>query len=763
MTLLAAKRSRHDTRPLRAAQLCLAAALAAAAYLATSGPAYAATGAVPLLALAVHALPPLPALLLISRRLPGRVQAVVLVPAALALALGAAIWLPGLPTGVRSVLRTGHVLTGIAAVALLLIAGAVAGGRRAGPAAALGLAAFCLLLLPAGAYVAAEHARADWKPPEYRPDACYRFLTATTAAQSGEPAFPSALRLRASGGAGCTNGGCHRGMPDSRVAEAHAGSASSPAYAATYQDFVQHRGAEAGRWCRGCHEPGQVVSPHAAAGGGVTCAGCHGATDVHALYGSGALDITAPSTPGLDPLLRPTAHASRYLRPELHQSAEFCGGCHRKNWSLPQNQYRWMPGPDEYREWQTSRFSGASLFAPGEPVDRRSCVGCHDPHGSGGRRDTALEIDLFFRQAGPDRESVAPLEQSTPLRTGERSFLDVVVANTGIGHDFPFGMPDLNEAWLEVRALDRAGRLLGSSGLERPDGSLQGAPHRYHLTGLKRGGQPVAHGDLDQMVAVGEWRRIPAGRADLARYRLPGGAAAPVSISVRLLRRRRPEFSRWAGEPPGRTEELASVRSTIGRPEGRTAPDDEGRWRHYGTALAAVRSYPHAIQALQRALTAGGNGLEARLALGQVYLEEGDLLAAQEQFARVGGPRGRAWEGAVLRQMGQPERAVALLEPLAGRFPRDLRLRFELGQAYMAQLRHDRAAREFTAMLDVDPVDVSAHYNLMLSLQRLNQLTDARREEAIYRLLAEDDAPPVRSSSSLIEGRPLHVHTLEAP
>src|SRR5207244_3577308 len=136
----------------------------------------------------------------------------------------------------------------------------------------------------------------------------------------------------------------------------------------------------------------------------------------------------------------------------------------------------------------------------------------------------------------------------------------------------------------------------------------------------------------------------------------------------------------------------------------------------YGLALAAARSYPAALQALARAREAAPGDAETGLALGRVHLEEGDLLAALEEFDRSGaaGERARAWEGAVLRQMGQPDRALALLEPLARRYPRDRRLRFEIGQAYMAQLRHDAAAAQFEALLDVDPTDVSGPWNLML-------------------------------------------------
>jgi tetratricopeptide (TPR) repeat protein len=260
------------------------------------------------------------------------------------------------------------------------------------------------------------------------------------------------------------------------------------------------------------------------------------------------------------------------------------------------------------------------------------------------------------------------------------------------------------------------------------------------------------------MVAVAEWRRIPAGAADVARFAFEAPPGGVGQIRVRLLRRRRPDFSHWVGEAVQREPELLASVESGGPP----ATGGE-RWRVYGLALAAVKAYPEALQALARAQQADGGNVETRLAFGRVYLDDGDLLAAREQFrlAASGDPlRGRAWEGAVLRRMGQPDQAAALLEPLARRFPRDLRLRFELGSAYLAALRNSDAAREFEAMLDVDPIDISAHYNLMLCLQRLNRLTDARREETIYRLLRREPSRVPEPKVSL-EDRPLHLHRLE--
>ena len=204
-------------------------------------------------------------------------------------------------------------------------------------------------------------------------------------------------------------------------------------------------------------------------------------------------------------------------------------------------------------------------------------------------------------------------------------------------------------------------------------------------------------------------------------------------------------------------------------------PPDEGgdylarRWRDYGAALTRVQAYPQAIQALNRALSRNPADLETLLALGRVFLEEGDLLAAREQFGRAAAAapddaRASAWDASIERKMGQPEAAARMLAPLVRRFPRDAKLRFELGKSLMDQLRNEEAARQFEAMLDIDPLDRTAHFNLMLCRQRLNQLSVARREEVIYRLLNDENTPPLAPASgqpSYREDELLHVHPLE--
>ncbi|MFN3650494.1 MAG: tetratricopeptide repeat protein [Armatimonadota bacterium] len=713
------------------------------------------------LAIPLHAIL-LPLGLVLARGSAGRgpLSAVLL---ALCAAGGLLALMPGLERSLRAGLVWTHVGAGVLLLGLAAAAFLQARGFSARHGIAAGAAGF--VLLSAG-YAFAEARRSSFSPPEYDGESTYRFLTATTAAQAESETFPSALRTGRPP-ADCRS--CHDRAPEGCAGVFHSAQDSGAAYPATLADFTRRQGTEAARWCRGCHEPEALRATLPSEAGGLSCASCHTA-EVHGLYGSAALTIPPGPPAGgslLAARLRPHAHTERNLNRARLTAPELCAGCHRKAWNLPQNRYRWMPGPDEYGDWQESRFSGAALYAAGTPEGRVGCTGCHTT------RDTAphvdrprpLGLDLFFRRPSMPGELPTPAGAEVNARPGEPLLLDVVVRNDGVGHDFPYGMPDLYEAWLEVRVRDRQGREVYRSGVVRPDEPLPAEVHAYRLVALDRDGKAIRHGDLDRMVAVREWRRIPAGETDLARYELRMPAGGIGRVEVRLLRRRRPEMARWLGERPER--ELHAVAGVVSDHAG--APSNPLRWAAYGTALGAVQAYPHAIQALSHALAEAPSDAEALLALGRVYLDEGDLLAAQGQFERArhlapGDHRPAAWLGAVLRRMGQPAAAVAMLRPLTQRFPRDRRLRYELGLAHMAELRHGEAAREFEAMLDVDPVDVAAHYNLMLSFQRLNRLTEARREETLYRLLARDDSAPaaLRGATASPHGRALVVRELEA-
>jgi Flp pilus assembly protein TadD len=306
---------------------------------------------------------------------------------------------------------------------------------------------------------------------------------------------------------------------------------------------------------------------------------------------------------------------------------------------------------------------------------------------------------------------------------------------------------------MEFVVEDRAGRPLFRSGALGPEGAPDPDAHRFGLVALDREGHRITPGALHRMVTPLYNHAIAPGEAEVVRYRfrVPAGTRGPLRIRARLKERafsaafHRAVFADQPGVPLPAPRVVAEAEGYL--LEGKD-PALASRSYDYGIGLFLQGDLPAAAAAMRRVQELAPNEVAGFLGLGRVYLQEGELLAARSQFelaratpgaARDGDARPEAFLATVYRRMGDYDRALSLLEPLADRYPRDRQLFFEIGITHFRSGRNEEAADAFRRMLDVDPDDVSGHYNLMLCLQRLNRLPEARREETIYRYLKEDD------------------------
>jgi tetratricopeptide (TPR) repeat protein len=476
---------------------------------------------------------------------------------------------------------------------------------------------------------------------------------------------------------------------------------------------------------------------------------------------------------------------------QLAARPQTCVGCH-------------MPPVRDRPGGRSHAFLGGNTALPALRGDRAQLAATERFLRSG-----ALSVDLFaLRRSLPGRphqeELRAPLEDaSLPLRPGESVVVDVVVRNRGVGHDFPAGSGDLRDVWLAVALADVTGRPLAASGLIDGDGAVDPEAHAYRLIALDRMGRRIDRNNLDEMVTVvapssprtipaGEvdLRTIPAGESDLARYRFTvPRMAGRLQLTARLLHRAvNPGFARWAlrhgpDRPPLPVTLLAEDSLTFvvaPAPVALTrvpapAPGREAqamRFYDYGVALLRQSDLARAAGAMRRAAELLPRRPEGPLGLGRVYLEEGDLIAARDQFLaglRLAprDARARLFLGRTYRKMGQYDGALAILQPLAAQFPRDRALQFEIGQCQFQRGRYEEASEAFTRMLDVDPNELAAHYNLMSCNRQLHRFPEARREEAIYRYLKEDESVR-RLTADYLEGHPavareaqsIHEHLL---
>jgi tetratricopeptide (TPR) repeat protein len=196
------------------------------------------------------------------------------------------------------------------------------------------------------------------------------------------------------------------------------------------------------------------------------------------------------------------------------------------------------------------------------------------------------------------------------------------------------------------------------------------------------------------------------------------------------------------------------------------------RFYDYGIALLGQQDMTRAARAMRRVAELLPGRPEGAIGLGLVYLQEGDLIGARAQFdlaLRISPDetRARFLLGKTHRRMGQYEKALSILEPIARRFPRDRALLFEIGQCEFSLGRYEAASDRFARMLDVDPNDLSAHYNLMRCQRQLRRFAAARREDVIYRYLKEDEsvrriqAEFLKAHPTIVrEAQSVHEHVL---
>lgn len=705
-------------------------------------------------------------------------------------------------------------------------------GRRAGYAAAAVIAGVVAVSLATGLRSASRFAA-------YDPEAYYQSLTATNERQADNPLFPSALRVSGPDGARdeeCRH--CHLREVAQWQGSAHAHAGDDKGYRRSLAALVERRGREAVRWCQGCHAPERLVrgrdgsgesdhsvgepgrpDPHS---GGVTCVSCHAVRTVPLLTGNGGLvrdTFSAAASPdvGPDPLQAEASvltHFLTYLRPGPHRAAmsrataaarradlagdpasRLCSGCHRVGFTVAQNGYHFMRGPDEFGTWQESAIAGYSIHGFRAPGTARSCLSCHMPRYYRHRFTTvsaepAVTLDLFARRVGQgagENEWAVPLEQhATFLRPGGSTVVDVVVANHGVGHAFPGGFTDIRDIWVQITVTDASARTILAHGVPDTQGRLAPDAHGLGLLPLDRQGRLLRHNELERWVASArEAADIGPGEAHVAHYRLdlPAAERWPLTLRARLNEHRyTPEFAAFAGTPrPSDRDVRVLAKETVqltlpmaARQRRRNVAKEAVRWYDYGVGLLLQEDLPRAARAMLRTQRFAGVGVDPWLGLGRVYLREGDLLAARSQFEEAGrrapgDPRPGAFMGTLYRRMGEYDQALKLLLPLARAYPADRATYFDIGLSYLRTGRPAEAAAAFTRMLELDPDDVSAHYNLWMCYQRLRRYADARLEEAIYRSLRPGDgASPALARylrahpPAAVEARVIHEHRLRS-
>ena len=403
--------------------------------------------------------------------------------------------------------------------------------------------------------------------------------------------------------------------------------------------------------------------------------------------------------------------------------------------------------------------------------------------------DGVMRVDIFgIKQGGTiDGALTAPIRPGVPaLEPGRRYLLETVVRTMKMGHLFTQGTADSNEIWLDV-TLAIGEKVIGRSGGRAADGEVDPWSHFVNAFVLDRLGNRIDRRNAQDIFVALYNHQIPPGAADTVHFAftVPPDATGSITVRAKLQYRKfdttymrffqGDEFT--VNDLPIMTLAQDEVTFPVG-PGGATVADDVGippwqRWNDYGIGLlrkgdsgankGELRQAEAAFAEVERLGRPDGPLNRAR-----VYFKEGRLADAVValETARTFDPPAYPWTvawftGLVNKQNGYLDEAIDTLRSIVDMntaetrhrgfdFSRDYRLLNELGQTIFERAKQHRGAaaitrrREllgeavswFQKVLELDPENVAAHYNLALLADQLDQTERAewhRTEHARYK------------------------------
>jgi len=199
------------------------------------------------------------------------------------------------------------------------------------------------------------------------------------------------------GSAGCGTSGCHSDILEEWQPSAHRYASSDVAFQAVQRIMLDDAGAEATRYCAGCHDPIALLSgsknvnveglTSPGADEGVSCVSCHSIvqTDVR-----GNADYTVTQVERYigetsegklnkwvsDFLIRayPRHHQASFQR-DMYKTAEYCGACHKQFIDEEVNQIGWVQLQNQYDNWRKSRW-----YHGDDEEGRKKTITCRECH-----------------------------------------------------------------------------------------------------------------------------------------------------------------------------------------------------------------------------------------------------------------------------------------------------------------------------------------------------------------------------------------------
>ncbi len=436
-------------------------------------------------------------------------------------------------------------------------------------------------------------------------------------------------------------------------------------------------------------------------------------------------------------------------------------------------------------------------------------------------QNDVITLDLFANGIPIPKNGIEVTRAEDPL-------IEVVVRTRGVGHQFPAGTIDAFDIWLEVKATDENGKIVFWNGrIDAPDGNgpVDPSAHFYRAYMLDAHGNLINKRNAWAMRTVLYSQTIPPGAADTVRYRLeiPSDCGDTLFVEAKLNYRkfnwwhtqwayagvRDPEDTDfqvdkgyddgkwvWTGDTSdvaGKIKEIPNLPITVMAnakatlhviPASQNTPKQKTevanareRWNDYGIGLLLQGDLRAAQSAFRQVTEIDPDYMDGWVNIARCRIKEGDLQGAEAMLNKafeiqkslppenLHRAKVHYFYALVQESYGNYDIAIQHLQRAASQFPRDTRVRNELGRMHFLKREYEAALAHFQQTLAVDPEDLDAHYNMMRCYRALKNRSMADKSQKLYlRFKADESVDAITGIARRAdphanrERQPIHEH-----
>jgi Tfp pilus assembly protein PilF len=406
------------------------------------------------------------------------------------------------------------------------------------------------------------------------------------------------------------------------------------------------------------------------------------------------------------------------------------------------------------------------------------------------------ESKVTSEGGGETAPVTAPLNHVQPaLRRGGTVRVDVVVRTKKVGHFFPGGTVDAYDTWLELKGTDDKGQTIFWSGMAEDNGHgpVEKGAHFYRSLQIDAHGNAINKRNAWATRAVVYVRLIPPGAADTVHYRvhIPENAGKKITFHARLCYRKFSWYGTheaFAGVPdpskpnavaPGYDDRQTLFTGSLGgvsakeekipdlpivpvaedevtlpvvahdapgeQPKTVVRKEEWQRWNDYGIGLFLQGDLKGAAVAFEKVTEADPTNPDGWVNIGRCAVQEGDMARARAVLERALSlspnlARANFFYAKVLRSDGNYDGAATRLRSVLAQYPRDRVAMNDLGRVLFLQRKYNDAIKILQSVLEIDPEDLQAHYNLMLCYNGLGNEKLAKEHQARYLRFKADES-----------------------